>query len=572
MSDAAAQVARRPLVAAHPVRCAVAAVALLELVVLLIAPGQAPAITHDSLGYLAAARWLAGAGEVSQHVGVYYTFGYGGLLALPYGLGMDGSAVNRLAGALNAGAAVALVVPLCALIVETTGLTRGRAALAATAGAVYAGVSLQVPEAWPEVMLSLGVTVWALLVVRCVRRPSPAHAMGLLLTAVALFALHHRTAPILLVSAIAVAALAAQRRWPLRWTVAGAAVTLLAIGGILAVDHAAQEALHPLGAAQQPLLDLANLPSLRSVVRILLGEVFYVAVGTFGVAAVGMAALVALRRDPARWAALAFLLSFAMTAVMGAAQLAGALDTDRFEARYIPQYVAYGRYLDPFVPVLIALGVAAILGGVHRRVMLPPATVAVAGAALLSFGLPSGDADYVPASLPGLVGLDALADGSWRGIGTAGIMLAAFGGAVVLAIAWRASAAAAAAVAVLALGASTIAGAQGVMRPWHAASDLVYQDLAETMRGFPENRTTAVVLRGSNGRPSLNAEATLHRLQFLSPDRRLRPVGEVADLRRAGASLAFIPQGVRPPGGARKVWSVRDSEIALYELASRPKP
>lgn len=370
-----------------------------------IAPTEQPILVPDTGGYLGVGRLLTGAGETPQQIGVFYSWAYGLLFTVPYALTTDigwvygwGVAVNCVAGAV--------------LYLLLAGLLRRRYANApvaltttlAVAGATWSGVALQVGRIWPEIALAVLVAGWALALQRLVdgERRAPVELVAL---AVAVFATHHRMAGLVAVTAVVLLLRTSSRTRTLG--------LLALVGGCLAtlgIDRLVQDAIYPEGPASFGFDGALDVPG--TVARVLLGELWYVAAATAGLASAAF-----VRSRDARLPVLALAGAVLLTAVLGAAQLGAATE------RGVPlrsDFLTYGRYVSPFVPVLLALGatvltlrrgrhvvvvLAVALGGLSlaeiavNRSEESPAFVAFNAVGLLGSGLDFFPLDVVTPSL-----------------------------------------------------------------------------------------------------------------------------------------------------------------------------
>jgi hypothetical protein len=291
---------------------------------------------------------------------------------------------------------------------------------------------------------------------------------------------------------------------------------------VLLVDREAMDALYPLGAERQAASG-AEPAGAGRMAQVLVGEGFYVVAASLGLAVAGAAALA--RSRPA-WP---FLAAAALMALVAAVQIGTAWHTGSFQ----PRYATYGRYIDPFVPVLVAIGVAVPL---RRRIWLPLAMLA-ALAVVVALTAPDTGSSYQPAVLGGLLGLNAPFESATSpALSVAGIAALAAVGVLALVLAGDRHRAPVA-VALLAL--LSLVGAATKLEPYHAASDAAYDDLQDALRLRPGAPVT-VVLPSRKSRERSVTEATLHRLQVLEPGRRVRITLRVA-LRASSRAPARLP-------------------------------
>jgi hypothetical protein len=357
-----------------------------------IAPADRPVIMDDQAGYVAIGRWLTGVGELPQQLSPFYSWAYGTLFTVPY-LFTDRIGVVYAYGiVVNCAAGAALFVLLARVLVRVVPDARRSVVLAcAFSGAAWSGVALQVGQTWPEVVLATLVAGWTLAVLRLCAGERRALLEVSILT-VALFATHHRMAGLI---PIGVVLLLRYRKAGTARSAAALAILAAGVGVTLLVDQLVQDALYPAGAIDPHLRYAWDAPDL--VLRALLGELWYVAAATAGIVALAWAT--PFVRAPARRALIA---GFGLTALLGAAQLAAAVEQG---TPVRGDFFAYGRYAGPFVPVMLAVGVAALSASPRRRVVVVPlaAVVTVSGLQLAINGTRLGGFSN-PLNITGLLG------------------------------------------------------------------------------------------------------------------------------------------------------------------------
>lgn len=544
---------------------AIVAVAAFYVVLFALAPAHLPALNVDSEGYLAVGRWVAGAGVKPEQVSSYYAFGYGLILALPYLFTQSIHAVYAFAVALNVLAGALLVLPLRALLREAFGLDSGRATLAAVGGAAYGGVALQVGQVWPVTLLALGVAGYALVLLRLLRAPSNARALALSALAIVLFALHHRMAPVAIVTVLVFAQLyVTGARWS---AVAGFALLVVGVAAVLVGDRITLDALYPLGTGAFGVTRAVRTGDVGTTLRILVGELWYVVVATLGLAPVGIAALVSRRGDGLSSLGSAVVLAGLGTAVLGALQIAGAgiLSSIRLD------YLSYGRYVDPYVPLLVGCGLASLLALRRWWPLLGATTVVVGTAVQVAV---QGDTvfrgAYQKSTVPGILGANAVFGGGaspfGEGLTYVGIAAVALLVAVGVGLLSSRRSVLAAVVPVAAFGVLGLVGARVALRPYYQFVDGYYTRLPAYLARYPRDASVAFVARGETVQ-------AMNRLQMFEPWRRIVVLRTSRSRVRRLPALAVAPAGLRTVAGARAsevaVVSVPGSQPqALYELRS----
>lgn len=474
-----------------------------------LAPAGQPVLIPDSAGYLAVGRWVAGAGEVPQQIGVLYSWGYGALFTFPYLFSTDvswayawGVTVNVLAG----GGLFAVLVAL--LQRRWPGRPPRLIAAIAFVGAAWSGVALQVSQIWPVVPLAVLTAAWALSLQRLAQGERRASA-ELVVSSLALFGLHHRMAGIVAVTAWILIQHRERGRSPKALVALGCGCVLIFI-----VDRIVAAAIYPEGASGFEFQNALHEP--WAFVRILVGEFWYVSAGTAGVALATVG-----RHERERLPMRAFLAAFAFTALVGAAQLAAAI------GRGVPlraDFLAYGRYVSPFIPVLVVLGVGALV--LDRRAR--PTNIAIGCAGLSGAEIVLNGSyprpDFLALNSVGLLGsglrpfpLDVLTPSLWA-VGLAVTLVAALPRL-------RPTLAMSALITVIMAG--TLLGASR-LKDVLARSDNAGQDAVAVIDGLPPGAVTYV--------DSTAGSSTFVLLQMLRPERR----------------FAFG----RPEPGTREAWVV----------------
>ena len=356
----------------------VATLGVLALRLLLAARVPGPFQFHDEGGYVAVARWLVG--ESPTHFGPAYAPGLGLLLAPLAAVG-DADVLQRGTQVLLA-VAGAVLVPALWRLGRLVGSPPTVAVGAAVAGAVTAGSLVQSTMLVPEVLFALA-TVGVLLVLhRAVAGGRPVVAAGLGIVVAAQYLLHPRGLVTVLAVAAAVGAAVRAGRLPApRALLAGGCALVVAGAGTL-LGGAATDAIHPDG----PSATLRESPAaaLTEPIGTLvagLGQLWYLLVASVGLAALGAVAAVRLARrsGPVGAVGVAVAVGLAGSLALGAAAShhVGAGIVGRADQP------VYGRYLEQWLPVLVALAPVAFTGASRRlrtgAVASAVATVAVAG-------------------------------------------------------------------------------------------------------------------------------------------------------------------------------------------------
>lgn len=331
-----------------------------------------PLLVADEIGYLTNARVLAGglAGQLEN--APFYRGGYSLLLWPLLELSSDPGLAYHLVLILNAALAASVFPLLYLLLTRFAGVAPQIAIWAALAGAAYPALTVLSQVAMSENALFPLTCVWlcafgGILAAREVRS-TLLWGVGLGASAAALWAVHGRMLTAVGLTALFVAWLGVRRR--LHPASVVAVLLVLAVGLWAAhllneflIDHnyggsatnEATDRFSSLWHGHAPLTAAANF----------VGQVWYLVVSTFGLAAVVFARVVARVRGSAAGdqerpppvigivAAFTVLLLF--------------VSAGSFPVRTRPDMLVYGRYVEIVIPVLIALGLAMLI----RRKVAP---------------------------------------------------------------------------------------------------------------------------------------------------------------------------------------------------------
>ncbi len=364
---------------------ALAAAALLALHLGLAAPLEGPMLFGDETAYLGMARFLAGrapdlqlASPALKH-GAFLSTGYS-LALVPAGFLASPRMTYQATLVFNALCAMALFLALAAFARRVLGLPPRRAILAGLAGSLYPAAVLLPKLAWPESLLSLLVVLLPLAFLRLAERRALGPAVLFGLTAGAACWVHHRALPILALSLLTLAFLVFRRALTVGPALAGAAAALLPAFAGRMTNAWVWERLSSRGT---PLSEIGLLASLLRPEGLwqsflsLIGQLWYLAAATAGMALLGAWALARIAREepagsPRRQTAAFALLS---GAALFALSVAFVIVPDRVDKLF------YGRYWEPALGLLLAAAVAFLF---ERRP--GPAAFAVVAIAPLALG------------------------------------------------------------------------------------------------------------------------------------------------------------------------------------------
>lgn len=377
-------------------------------VVVLVAAGDRDVVLWaDEATYLSLAVEASGrAGDPDLTGMPTYSSGYS--LVLTPVLSAVGGDPWRLAVVLNV-LALGALTGAAYLLVRSVGLRHRHALAVAATASLAQGVVLQVGRAWPEVLLALLVTVWATVVVHASRGvPVAAGIAGPLGAAV--YLVHGRAVAVAAVTAVALAVTVVRGRPAGRMpaSIGSAGFLVVLVGGQLldtALKQATSGIVSRADRTQRIRRGVTDPGAWDDVLVNLLGQLWAQQAATFGLAALGALGLWALWRHGR--------LPGAAAATIAAALVGSALVSALFLHRGKAEILVYERYLAVFVPVFVALGLAAVLLGVVGRARWIAAgagtTVVCVGVVLASSK--SLEGAVMKLLVPGLLSFDMLADG-----------------------------------------------------------------------------------------------------------------------------------------------------------------
>lgn len=323
----------------------------------------APVYWEDEAGYLLNAQVMSGFGDVPSLQGNAYYPGWSLALVPLWWIFQDPQTVYRASVFVGVVFALAVAVPLT-LLGRHYSLSLPRAIAAAALVVLLPSNLLQSNWAMSEHALTFVVALSALLAVRYAARPGAWRAVALGAVVGAAFVVHGRAVPVLIAAVLWFAYRAYRFE---RASLAGvAAAAAVAVPGYL-VHQSLSAQLFPGTAREQEAIGTLLTSEPAGVALSAVGQTWYQVVVSlcllgFGVA--GLAVLVgrewrARRPGVASWFALALVGVAAISFTYlneWVWPLSERLDT----------YV-YGRYLSPFVAVLVFAGLVIVLSRTSRR-------------------------------------------------------------------------------------------------------------------------------------------------------------------------------------------------------------
>lgn len=367
----------RPSPLLHPwVLVAVGTVAVLVLHIWITGPVGAPSVIPDEAGYLGNARWLAGEpGTWGMGVAPYYGFGYPLLLVGLFRLIDDPDLLWRAILVENA-VLLATLVPLLFLFcrrVLRAGATA--AVVAAVVGATVPAATAASGSATSE-NLALPLLVATALALHSALRDGP-----LLLrvwfgpAVVLLLATHPRSSPIVAVALVTVLIAWWRRLVPARVALGNLALLVGLTLVAMLVRHRLETdrwgAVDAAGGTVGDLLEFLSEPDgWAEVGRNVIGQAWYLAVGSLGLAVLGGWLLG--RRVvgygegdlPAPAAAERATAAFVLAAAAGVFATSVAFFA---QVQFFDDHLVYGRHNDTFSPIWVAAALVLLHEASSRR-------------------------------------------------------------------------------------------------------------------------------------------------------------------------------------------------------------
>lgn len=340
----------------------------------------------DELGFLGEAVTLSArdAADPVFRGKPFYSAGYPLLLAGP--LSVVRADPWAVAVAVNL-ALVALLGPLLRHVVrQVAPVSDAAATVAAIIGASAPAVLLQLPRAWTEICLAVGFAAWVALLLRYLRPGAHRWALPVGVLAGALLGVHRRMLAVVLVTGALLVGRAVQGAVVSRrahdgdahatgwwWSLIG----LLGLGGAsgaaLALDRYILDRLYD-GVTSGSRASKASVLTTLDWVPTLAGHAWSMLATSAGLTGVGLLALALLAlRGAQRWWAASVLAAALGVIAISVVFLANGIRADQ---------LVYERYVSPVVPVVVAVGAAALLGRVRGAV----ASMAAAAGGLVALG------------------------------------------------------------------------------------------------------------------------------------------------------------------------------------------
>jgi hypothetical protein len=363
-----------------------AAAALFVLQVAMSLARSGPVLMADEAGYLGNARMLGGGLEFEMGTSPFYRAGYSVLIAPVVAIGGDPGTTYNIVLVVNAALAASLVPLLYLLLTRSFGVSPALAAGGAIGGAVYPTVTSLSQVAMSENALFPLVVVWLLAVGSLLSARGRGAVLGAVATgacAGALWIVHGRMVVVVALTALMLVGLAARRRIAVAAGIAGlAALAVGLVAGSLLNELVVERTYdgRDVDEVGDTLGSLDDFDAVLAVLRNLVGESWYLLVASFGILGfllVGEGrAMVMKLRQQRDLGVPTLTLGLLLAAVAGLLVVTAVwfLDATR------PDQIAYGRYVEPLVPPLIALGIVTLA----QRSPRPASGIVVAGIAVLT--------------------------------------------------------------------------------------------------------------------------------------------------------------------------------------------
>lgn len=329
-----------------------------------------PIVFEDEIGYLANAKFFSGVGNlpILGEMG-YYQTGWGLALAPIYWLSSNPVSIYRFAIAISVLFGWAALWPIAGIVRRLTDLTEREALIVGALATLTPGSVLMSGYAYAETFLMLILACLLLVGLRFWARSTFLNSAFFGVLTAFSYVVHGRAIALPIVCLLF--AILVTRRRDSSWVFLLTAVfsgSLVAIGAHLA-DTALQATVYNLPFDRLSLgWHLLFNQSPRSFGTVLVGQLWYGAVATGGMALIGLliagkhawAELVNRRPGPWNWWLACYSATLFIIVITFSKNLPnpGRLD-----------YYAYGRYLEVFSPPLVGLAIAhlAIIKSISRR-------------------------------------------------------------------------------------------------------------------------------------------------------------------------------------------------------------
>ncbi len=337
------------------------ATALSALRLILSFTRSGPVIMADEAGYLMNARVLAGGMPANMGSSPFYRGGYALLLAPVVGLGGDPVSTYHAVLVVNVLLSAAVVPLLYLLVTRFFGASQWVGVWAALAAAAYPAVTATSQVAMSENLLFPLTLAWLLCAGGLLRALPAGRALPWAVAAAAcstsLWAVHGRMVVAVALTGLLLSVLVVRRAHAA--AAAGVAVLVAGLGAARLLNNWLVEHSYAGRRTSDVGSALSSLTDPGSVLRNLVGQGWYLLIATFGIALVFLVGAVpgALRRARRGQAEPNDHLTTLLAAMTGGLLVLSSLWLAEATR---PDQLIYGRYVEPVVPALLAVGVVLV--------------------------------------------------------------------------------------------------------------------------------------------------------------------------------------------------------------------
>ncbi|MCB1027086.1 MAG: hypothetical protein KDB24_04900 [Microthrixaceae bacterium] len=355
---------------------------------LLSARIPAPTVVFDEIGYLGNARALAGGAGWQMPFAPFYSAGYSVLLAPAFAVVGSASGQWMVVRLVNA-ALLACLFPGLAVTLRRLLSAPARIAVAGAFVGALAPAALASGQSAIAENLVLPMVPVALLAAQAAADTARPVWQRVLAgpAVVVLLAAHPRFSAVAVLSLVALGWAGLRGHLDRRVAAINSVLLVAGVAAVTTLNRALidrrWDGVERMEGGPSTWLDLVTSPSgLRNLIATAVGQAWYLAVGSAGLALVG-AALVARRAGGRERPAVPGDVRGVLLAFLGAAAVVFATSVVFFaQNQFRADHYVYGRHNDSFTPVWIAVAVAAILDVVRF-----PRLVRVMGASVVTTGL-----------------------------------------------------------------------------------------------------------------------------------------------------------------------------------------
>lgn len=356
-----------------------------------------PRIFSDETAYMANARYLAGVGAHFNLDGArHYYPGYSLFLVPLFKLIRDPETLYRSIIVLNCLISAVTVWTLYLIGKRVLSLSHRSALIVAALVSLYPSSLIFGSYAMTESIFVLAFSLVILAFDWLISRPSFTRSVLFALLTSLTLAIHPRSIPFLPIVAVFMLFTTATRQLKLRYSVLPLVVPFLSYWALRAVNRDLHDVLY----ANHIKEDLTRIGKLKlghmlgSFALQMIGQAWYLAVATYGLAVIGFigAIVFVMRRIHARgFTAIAtdrqvVVVNFALALMTGALVVSALTSTPPARA----DQAIYGRYNEGWLPVLLVFGVGLLIGLRKRRVIFVSYVVSAGVIAGLGLGLKYG--------------------------------------------------------------------------------------------------------------------------------------------------------------------------------------